>query len=272
LAGPESEAIQDDGESSISVPNLGQSNDSNSANDPNPDPNALIGLDALLQVLQNANASDVVSPSSPDSFDFSRSPPQFNQNAVQVAATALNQLSQQEAQDGYYPFAGMVLSVCSLFPQCCTIYSSVTPSRLQFRGFRNPPPLSQHHFPNQKITTFLLSYYFDRSSAHWLCPVIHRPSFENFYRTFSSGELPPTFEFVALLSITCAIALQFLPESDDDVRSPIRFIPSGRLYLRNEIGCSVRRLCTREESPGEAFSGFLAFHAIQLHRISVFVI
>jgi len=128
LTGPESESIQDNDESSINVPNLGQSNGSNSANDP--DPNALVGLDALLQVLQNANASNAVSSPSPDRFDFSRSASQVNENAVQVAATALNQLSQQEAQDGYYPFAGMILSVRSLFPQCCTTYSFVTPSRL----------------------------------------------------------------------------------------------------------------------------------------------
>ena len=258
LLGPESESIQDNDES-------------NSANDL--DSNALVGLDALLQVLQNTNASNVVSPPSHDNFDFSRSPSQVTENAVQVAATALNQLSQQEAHDGYYPFAGMMFSVRSLFLQPCSMYHSfICNSRLQFRGFGNPPPLFQHHFPNQKITTFLLSYYFDRSSAHWLYPVMHRPYFENFYRTFSSGELPPTFEFVALLSITCAIALQFLPESDDDVRSPVYFIPNGRLYLRNEIGCPVRRLRTRKEGPREAFSGFLAFYAIQLHRISVFVI
>ena len=78
----------------------------------------------------------------------------------------------------------------------------------------------QRHFPNQKITSFLLSYYFDKSSAHWLLPVIHRPRFEAYYRTFSSGPLPPPIEFVALLSITCATALQFLPETDEDVRSP----------------------------------------------------
>jgi hypothetical protein len=147
LAGPESEPIQDNDESSIRVPDLGPSDLSNSANDP--DPNALVGLDALLQVLQNANASNAVSSPSPNNFDFSRSPSQVNENAVQVAATALNQLSQQqqEAHDGYYPFAGMMLSVRSLFPQCCTICSFVTPSRLVSRLWEPaaviPTPLSQ---------------------------------------------------------------------------------------------------------------------------------
>jgi uncharacterized membrane protein YbaN (DUF454 family) len=83
-------------------------------------------------------------------------------------------------------------------------------------------PLSElqleSHFPNQKITTFLISYYFDKSSAHWLRPVIHRPYFESYYRTISSGSLPPSLEFIALLAITCATALQFLPETDEDVR------------------------------------------------------
>jgi uncharacterized membrane protein YbaN (DUF454 family) len=97
--------------------------------------------------------------------------------------------------------------------------------RRQFRGFGTPPPLSQLEcqFPNQKITTFLLSYYFERSSSHWLFPVIHRPFFENYYRTFSSGILTPTLEIITLLAITCATALQFLPETDDDVRFPTSF-------------------------------------------------
>ncbi|KAH9998335.1 fungal-specific transcription factor domain-containing protein [Russula vinacea] len=177
---------------STNAPDLGQINGSNSA-----DSNVLIGLDALLQVLQSANASSVVSTPPPDSFDSSRSSAHVSENSVQVAATALNQLSQQEAPD-HYPFAGMILS---------------------FRGFGNPttPFEHQRHFPNQKITTFLLSYYFDRSSVHWIFPIIHRPCFENYYRTCSSGQLPPTVEFIALLAITCATALQFLPETDDDV-------------------------------------------------------
>ena len=89
-------------------PDLGQINGSNSANDP--DSSALIGLDALLQVLQNANASNVVSSPPPDSFDFSRPSTHVSESAVQVAATALNQLSQQDVQD---PFANMILPVCS---------------------------------------------------------------------------------------------------------------------------------------------------------------
>jgi hypothetical protein len=199
-------------------PDLGQINGSNSGN--HPDSSALIGLDALLQVLQSANASNVVSSPPPDSFDFSRPSTHVSENAVQVAATALNQLSQQDVPDTYHPFASMILPVCS-FSQRYIFFTSRCASLRQFRGFGTLPTTSselQRDFPNQKITTFLLSYYFDRSSVHWMFPIIHRPCFESCYRTFSSGELPPTIEFIALLAITCATALQFLPETDEDVR------------------------------------------------------
>jgi uncharacterized membrane protein YbaN (DUF454 family) len=112
----------------------------------------------------------------------------------------------------------------------------------QFGCFGTPTPLSelQRHLPNQKITTFLLSYYFDKSSAHWMFPVVHRPYFENFYRTFSSGALTPTVEFIALLAITCATALQFLPETEEDVRlSRLSFACEGPC-IQAKIGYPVR--------------------------------
>jgi hypothetical protein len=98
---------------------------SNSAN--NPDSNDFIGLDALLQVLQSANASNVESPPAPDSFDFSRSYAHVNESAAQVAATAVNQLSQEEAPDIHYPgpFDGMILSV-RFFSLCCSIFFILT--------------------------------------------------------------------------------------------------------------------------------------------------
>jgi len=111
LSGSESGPIQDNAEPAGSVPNQEQLNGSDSAN--NLDPNALVGLDSLLQELQNPNASNnTVSTPPPDSFDFSRSPAQVGENAVQVAATALNQLSQPGAPDGQYAFAGIAFSVC----------------------------------------------------------------------------------------------------------------------------------------------------------------
>lgn len=184
-------------------------------------------------MLQSANASNVVSPPPTDSFDFSRSYAHVSESAAQVAATAVNQLSQQEA-DVHYPglFDGMILSV-RLFSRCYGIFFYFIIWLRQFRGFGSPIPASdlQCHFPNQKITTFLLSYYFDRSSVHWLFPVIHRPCFESGYRTCSSGGLPPSVEFIALLAITCATALQFLPETDEDVRS-LSCLSHKRVYLR----------------------------------------
>jgi len=106
---------------STNTPDLGQINDSNSAN--SPDSNDFIGLDALLQVLHSANASNVASPPPPDSFDFSRSYAHVSESADQVAATAVNQLSQQEAPDIYYPgpFDGMILSV-RFFSRCYSIF------------------------------------------------------------------------------------------------------------------------------------------------------
>ncbi|KAI0248675.1 fungal-specific transcription factor domain-containing protein [Lactifluus subvellereus] len=117
----------------------------------------------------------------------------------------------------------------TFFPFECT-------SHRQFRGFGTPIPLSEleRHFPNQKITAFLLSYYFDRSSAHWIVPVIHRPCFESYYRAFSSGTLPPSLEFIALLAITCATALQFLPETDEDVPLFADY-PPGRKVLQQRL-------------------------------------
>ncbi len=106
---------------SANTPDLGQINDSDSAN--NPDSNDFIGLDALLQVLQSANASNVVSPPPPDSFDFSRSYAHVSESAAQVAVTAVNQLSHQEAPDIHYPgpFDGMILSV-RFFSRCYSIF------------------------------------------------------------------------------------------------------------------------------------------------------
>ena len=141
---------------STNTTDLGQINDSNSANIP--DSNDFIGLDALLQVLQSANATDVVSPPPPESFDFSRSYAHVSEGAAPIAVTAVNQLSQQEAPDIQYPgpFDSLTLSV-RLFSRCYITFlphndfASTVP-RLWFpdSSFRSPMPLSQpedHNFP-----------------------------------------------------------------------------------------------------------------------------
>jgi hypothetical protein len=196
----------------MTVPRLGQYNGSDSTNNPESS-STVAGLDVLLQLLQNTNASNVANIPQSDNLELSRT--HAHENAVQAAATALNQLSQQEAPDTQSPIAAMLQS---------------------FRGYATPMLLSelQRHFPNRKITTFLLSYYFDKSSVHWLFPVIHRPCFETYYRTFSSGPLPPPIEFIALLAITCATALQFLPETDEDAVIFADY-PSGRQALEQRL-------------------------------------
>jgi len=106
---------------STNTPDLGPINGTNSAN--NPDSNDFIGLDALLQVLQSANASNAVSPPPPDSFDFARSYAHVSESTALVAATAVDQLSQQEAPDIHYPgpFDDLTLSV-RFFSQCYSIF------------------------------------------------------------------------------------------------------------------------------------------------------
>ncbi|KAF8506033.1 fungal-specific transcription factor domain-containing protein, partial [Russula emetica] len=124
----------------------------------------------------------------------------------------------------------------------------------------------QCHFPNQKITTFLLSHYFDRSSIHWLFPVVHRPCFENCYRTCSSGGLPPPIEFIALLAITCATALQFLPETDEDATLFADYAP-GRKVLQQRLvdfSRSVLLSCTDSIYP---HSSLLRIQALTLFSI-----
>ncbi|KAH9062232.1 fungal-specific transcription factor domain-containing protein [Lactarius vividus] len=207
----------------VTAPPLRRLSDSDSTN--HSESNTVAGLDVLLQLLQSTNASNVAHIPQSDDSELSR--PHASENAVQAAATALNQLSQQEAPDAPNPIAAMLQS---------------------FRGYATPMLLSelQRHFPNRKITTFLLSYYFDKSSAHWLLPVIHRPCFEAYYRTFSSCSLPPPIEFIALLAIACATALQFLPETDEDAVIFADY-PSGRQALEQrlvEFSRSVLFTCT----------------------------
>ncbi|KAH9173397.1 fungal-specific transcription factor domain-containing protein [Lactarius sanguifluus] len=226
----------------VTVPHLGRPSDSDSAN--NSESNTVAGLNVLLQLLQSTNASNVAHIPQSDHLELPR--PHVSENAVQAAATALNQLSQQEAPDAPNPIAAMLQSVRPLLLR--PLYFVRSALHQQFRGYATPMLLSelQRHFPDRKITTFLLSYYFDKSSAHWLLPVIHRPCFEAYYRTFSSGSLPPPIEFIALLAITCATALQFLPETDEDAVIFADY-PPGRQALEQrlvEFSRSVLFTCT----------------------------
>ncbi len=91
----------------MTVPHIRQPNGPDSTN--NSESNTVAGLDVLLQLLQNTNASNVAHM--PPSGDLEHPQSYVNENAVQAAAMALNQLSQQEASDTQNPVAAMLQSV-----------------------------------------------------------------------------------------------------------------------------------------------------------------
>lgn len=95
----------------MTVPRLGQSHDSATNNS---ESTSVAGLDVLLQLLQNTNASNVTNIPQSDDLELSRM--HSHENAVQAAATALNQLSQQDAPDTQSPIGGMLYSVRPSFP------------------------------------------------------------------------------------------------------------------------------------------------------------
>lgn len=86
-----------------------------------------------------------------------------------------------------------------------------------------PSPLELRDvFPSYNIVTFLLGHYFNASSVHWLCPIVHRPGFDEAYLQWHHhGSHYPNPDFHALLAIVCALSLQFLPESEEDVNCNI---------------------------------------------------
>lgn len=197
----------------------------------NLEPSALAGLDTLLQILQNSGS---VSSHTTTPVDFDLTSGSATDHTVQIAAAALDQLLQQgqavalsnetgASMTPFGPIIDMLHHVCN----CCTVLRILT-SRfwpLQIRGNSSASGASylsdlHQHFPNRKITNFLVKYFFEESSVHWQYLMIHRPYFNNCYTTFSNGPIPPSLEFTALLAIVCATALQFLPESDEDVSFP----------------------------------------------------
>ncbi|TFY72108.1 hypothetical protein EVG20_g907 [Dentipellis fragilis] len=186
------------------------------------EPSALAGLDALLQIMHSA----IASPSPPTSSSDLSDPSQVN-DAVQVAAAALGQLSQQNTTDliSASPPFGPIAEILHNMRTSPLVGGSGTSGTFGDLG---------GHFPNQKITNFLMTYFFESSSVHWLWPFIHRPCFESYYRTFSSAPLPPSIEFTALLAVTCATALQFLPETDQDAITFADY-PQGRHVMRQRL-------------------------------------
>jgi len=95
-------------------------------------------------------------------------------------------------------------------------------------------------FPSHGIRTFLLTHFFDRSSVHWIWPIVHRPVFDGCYMTFTAGQ-PQSLDFMALLAIICASALQFLPESQQDAATFAEFT-YGRHVLQRRLFDIARML------------------------------
>ncbi|KIM90631.1 hypothetical protein PILCRDRAFT_916 [Piloderma croceum F 1598] len=174
------------------------------------EPSSRAAFSALLTLL---HSSDVVTTSHT---------PERNEQAVQAAAVALEQLSQQGPSDS-------VLNA-----------SSISQDQNQNLGLStasfNPPTLVdlQNIFPNFNIVAFLLDHYFQATSIHWLWPIVHRPGFDSVYRAFQSGSHHPTLDFHALVAILCACALQFLPDTNDTTLSLSDYAP-GRHVLRQRL-------------------------------------
>ncbi|THH20158.1 hypothetical protein EW146_g1162 [Bondarzewia mesenterica] len=202
------------------------------------EPAALAGLDAFLQLLQASNA--ISSPSAILTGPGMIDPNRVTDHAVQVAVAALGQLSQQgqppkEPEPPAAPF-GPIADI--LHHIRCTPLAA---SNAQLSDLRS-------HFPNRKITAFLLKYFFEESSVHWQYRLVLRPCFEHYYNTFSTGPIPPSIEFTALLAIMCATSLQFLPESDDDVARFAEY-PQGRHVLKKRLYDFTRSVLLTAATP-----------------------
>src|ERR1700742_3125843 len=75
------------------------------------------------------------------------------------------------------------------------------------------------YMPEPKIAHFLQSHFFEKSSFHWLWPILNKHCFEvcNSTGTTLERHLSPNIEFYAVVCMVFAIALQFLPETNEDV-------------------------------------------------------
>ncbi|TDL29441.1 hypothetical protein BD410DRAFT_833743 [Rickenella mellea] len=175
------------------------------------EPAAIAGIDALLQLVQ---ASSGISPVPVA--------PQQTDNAVNVAAAALGQLSQQGSSADPVHIAPIaeILGQLRIPGDPLTLSNSLFDIRT--------------HFPDHTLTTALLHHFFDSSSIPWVCGTLHRPVFDSCFMAFSSETHPPSVDFVALLAIVCVSALQFLPENDETNTWFTSYGP-GRHVLRKRL-------------------------------------
>ncbi|EIM88510.1 uncharacterized protein STEHIDRAFT_130428 [Stereum hirsutum FP-91666 SS1] len=196
------------------------------------DPTAVAGLNSLLHSVQARYASGVVTDLSAESCEMT-------EEAVGVAATALGQLSQISDATPLHSHS-FDSPDCDLFASARRMLPTTGSASLF--DLRN-------NFPSEKIMSFLISHYFDHSSVHWIWPVINRPSFELCYRTFQAGApIPPSIEYSSCVAIVCALALQFLPESDDDKEIFAEYEP-GRHVLEQKLLVFVRSVMLTAPDP-----------------------
>ncbi|KAF9468867.1 fungal-specific transcription factor domain-containing protein [Collybia nuda] len=179
-----------------------------------------MGLEALLHLVQASNAV----PGPAAHLALTGPAPDRNSHAVHVAAAALSQLSQQ-ATPGTSSTNGPVAEFLQQIRGGNSHSSSDSSGLTDLRS----------HFPNHAITGHLLYHFFEHSSIPWLWSMIHKPVFDSYYVTFSSGQHPPSFDFIALLAMVCASSLQFLPKTPADQAlfsdyGPGRDVLKRRLY------------------------------------------
>ncbi|KZV64820.1 hypothetical protein PENSPDRAFT_756965 [Peniophora sp. CONT] len=203
-----------------STPNYGQF-----ATDTGPSDNGFhSGFDSLLD---HHSTGSPVTP-----FDSTNT-----SNSVREAAVALGQLA-QSAPPQITCKATSNVGLSTGIPRV-SMQGSDFADMLRLPGiaaFRTVMAISEwaKDFPNPRLQQYLYSYYFDKSSLHWYWPIVHRPCFDALYQHNLQKNVPLDLDFLTLTAIVMALALQFLPESDDDA-----FIfadhPAGRHKLQERM-------------------------------------
>ncbi|KZP00028.1 hypothetical protein CALVIDRAFT_460128, partial [Calocera viscosa TUFC12733] len=75
-------------------------------------------------------------------------------------------------------------------------------------------PDMRPQFPPRHVTDYLINHFFGNSTLNWLYDSVHRPTFDRSYGQFWAKEETDNLDFVALLAVICASALQFLLDSE----------------------------------------------------------
>ncbi|KAF8897269.1 fungal-specific transcription factor domain-containing protein [Infundibulicybe gibba] len=185
------------------------------------EPTALLGLETLIQLVQATTGGLAVRNISNSAIPDQHTTPV--DHAVQAAAAALGQLSQQAPNHpnlGYGQMADFMSHTHDGHGHTPSALSALAELRT--------------HFPNHAITGHLLYFFFNHSSMPWLWVVVHKPTFDTCFLAFSSGHHPPSLDFIALLAMMCTTSLQFLPESPADA-SIFADYEAGRVVLKQRL-------------------------------------